>query len=209
MFYLKENHTRLDALVFDLGNVLLDYDPARFMFELGIPQEKIPRLKEIINDRPEWREYDRGALSAEDIISLAVSDEPLMRREITHYMKHYAGCFTAVTRNAELLYRAKEAGLKVYVLSNCPENIYKEFRSRFIFLQDLDGEIISGTHKVAKPDQAIFRLLMETYPDIDPAHTLFVDDVKVNADAGREAGLLALHLPAASPIEDYLEISEE
>ena len=57
MIYLKGNKTELKAIVFDLGNVLLAYDPARFMFELGIPQEKIPRLIEIIDGRPEYPEY--------------------------------------------------------------------------------------------------------------------------------------------------------
>lgn len=209
MVILKENNTELTAIVFDLGNVLLDYDPARFMFELGIPQEKIPRLVEIINSRPEWAEYDRGVLSADDIINLAVRDEPFLRREIKNYMKHYPECFSALTQNVELLYRAKEAGLKVYVLSNCPADVFDDFCKRFIFLQDLDGAIISGKYLINKPDQAIFKLLLKTYPEINPSHTLFVDDVKVNADAGRKAGLQALHLPARGAVADYLEFREE
>lgn len=209
MIYLKENKTKLSAIVFDLGNVLLDYDPKRFMFDLGIPQEKIPRLVEIINSRPEWSEYDRGALTAEDIITLAVRDAPFLRREITHYMKHYPECFSALTPNVELLYRAKEEGLKVYVLSNCPADVYEDFQKRFIFLQDLDGAIISGVYKINKPGQAIFKKLTESFPEIDPAHTLFVDDVKANTDGGGKAGFLTLTLPKNGVITDYLEFTKE
>lgn len=209
MIYLKGTKTKLSAIVFDLGNVLLDYDPARFMFELGIEPEKISRLVKVINGREEWNEYDRGVLTADDITALAVRDEPFLRKEITHYLKHYPECFSALTWNVSLLYRAKEAGLKVYVLSNCPEDVFEFFKTRFIFLQDLDGAVISGACKINKPSPEIFKLLMETYPEIDPKHTLFVDDRQVNAEAAEKAGLLGLALPANGVIEEYLDICED
>ena len=209
MFYLKENHVPLSALVFDLGNVLIDYDPARFMFEIGIPQEKIPRLVEIIDGREEWAEYDRGVLTSKDIAALAIRDEPLLRKEITYYLKHRDEQFSALKHNVSLLYRAKEAGLKVYLLSNCPEDSFAYFRRHFIFLQDLDGAVISGEIKINKPDPAIFEYLLKNYPEIDPAHTLFIDDVAANCKGGAKAGLLTLNLPAAGVIEDYLEITED
>ena len=209
MIYLQGNKTVLKAIVFDLGNVLLAYNPAHFMFELGIPQEKIPRLIEIIDGRPEYAEYDRGVLSKDDIIHLAVRDEPSMRREIIHYMKHRAGCFTPITNNVELLYRAKETGLKTYLLSDCPEDDYAYFKDHFIFLHDLDGEVISGACNIAKPNPGIFEHLLKTYPEIDPAHSLFVDDREKNTEAGAKMGFLTLNLPARGTIKDYLEITEE
>lgn len=209
MIYLKGNKTELKAIVFDLGNVLLAYDPARFMFELGIPQEKIPRLIEIIDGRPEYPEYDRGVLTKDDIISLAVHDEPSLRREINHYMKHRAERFTAITPNVELLYRAKEAGLKTYLLSDCSEGDYAYFKDHFIFLHDLDGEVISGACKITKPNPGIFEHLLKTYPEIDPAHSLFVDDREKNTEVGAKMGFLTLNLPARGTIDDYLEFTEE
>ena len=209
MFYLKENNVPLSALVFDLGNVLIDYDPARFMFNLGIPQEKIPRLVEITDGREEWGEYDRGVLTSADIAALAIRDEPLLRKEITYYLKHRDEQFSALTWNVSLLYRAKEAGLKVYLLSNCPEDSFAYFSRHFIFLQDLDGVVISGAIKINKPDPAIFEYLLKTYPEIDPKHTLFIDDRKPNAEAGAKAGLQALNIPKNAVIEDYLTITED
>ena len=206
MWNLKENNIPLSALVFDLGNVLVDYDPTRFMFELGIPQELIPRILKVTDRRPEWSEYDQGVLSLDDIIKLAVHDEPLLRREISHYLKHRAACFTALTPNVELLYRAKEDGLKVYLLSNCSASDYDYFLDHFIFLHDLDGAIVSGQHQVNKPDPKIYELLLKTYPEIAPAHTLFIDDVAANCEGGAKAGLLTLNLPAAGVILDFLKI---
>lgn len=209
MFYLKGNETELTALVFDLGNVMIDYNPEHFMFELGINPEYIPRLIEITDGRPEWADYDKGVYTRDDIAAMAIRDEPSLRREIKHYLKHRAECFTALTPNVALMYRAKEAGLKTYLLSNCSEEDYAYFYDHFIFLHDMDGIIISGACKIGKPDPAIFDLLLKTYPEIDPAHTLFVDDVKANCDGGSKAGLLTLNLPAAGVIEEYLKIGEK
>ena len=209
MFNLKGNKTNLSASVFDLGNVLVDWDPERFMFDLGIKPEFIPRLAEITDRRPEWAEYDKGTYSRDDIAGMAVRDEPSLRREIKHYLKHRAECFSALTPNVELMYRAKEAGLKTYLLSNCSQADYDYFYDHFIFLHDMDGTVISGACRLGKPDPAIFELLLKTYPEIDPAHTLFVDDVAANCEAGAKAGLLTLNLPPQGVINEYLEITEE
>ena len=128
MLYLKGNSTQISSVVFDLGNVLFDYDPARFMFELGIPQEHIPRMLEIISNRPEWDEYDKGTLLAEDLAALAIRDEPRLRKYILHYMKHWSEPFTALTYNVETFYRIKETGAKTYVLSGDRPGSYAVYR---------------------------------------------------------------------------------
>ena len=209
MLYLKGNPTNISAAVFDLGNVLFDYDPARFMFELGIPQEKIPRMLEIISDRPEWDAYDQGVLSAKDIEKLALRDEPSFRPEITHYMKHWSEPFTALTYNVETFYQMKEAGIKTYVLSNWMQDSYEYVWDHFIFLHDFDGGIISYEYKLNKPDPAIYKLLLQKYPEIDPAHTLYIDDIARNCEAGKEFGFITLNLPYNGVIADFIEFRGE
>ena len=209
MVRLKGNPTPLSAVVFDLGNVLVDYNPPRHMFKLGIPPEHIPRMMEILDKRPEWHEFDRGVLTRDDMIALAVRDEPSLRPEITRYIRHRSECFTALSGNVEIMYRVKEAGLKTYLLSNVMQDDYDYFSEHFVFMHDFDGSILSFQHQINKPDPAIFDLLLKTYPEIDPAHTLFIDDVERNCLAGAQAGLLTLCLPAEGEIAPYLEFTEE
>ncbi len=209
MLYLKGNKENISAVVFDLGNVMLDYDPARFMFELGIPQEKIPRMLEIISDRPEWDSYDQGVLSAKDIEKLAIRDEPSLRREISHYMKHWSEPFTALTYNVETFYQMKEAGIKTYALSNWMQDSYEYVWDHFIFLHDFDGSIISYEYKINKPDPEIYKLLLQKYPEIDPAHTLYIDDMPRNCKTGEKFGFITLNLPHNGVIADFIEFSGE
>lgn len=209
MLYLKGNSTQISSVVFDLGNVLFDYDPARFMFELGIPQEHIPRMLEIISNRPEWDEYDKGTLLAEDIAALAIRDEPRLRKYILHYMKHWSEPFTALTYNVETFYRIKETGAKTYVLSNWMQDSYEYVWDHFIFLHDFDGGIISYEYKLNKPDPAIYELLLKKYPEIDPTHTLYIDDLPRNCEAGEKFGFITLNLPNNGVIEDFIEFRED
>ena len=188
---------------------MFDYDPARFMFELGIPQEHIPRMLEIISDRPEWDEYDKGTLFAEDIAALAVRDEPKLKKEILHYMKHWSEPFTALTYNVETFYLIKEAGIKTYILSNWMKDSYDYVRDHFAFLDDFDGGIISYEYKLNKPDPAIFELLLKKYPEIDPKHTLYIDDLARNCAAGEKFGFITLNLPHNGVIADHIEFKEE
>ncbi len=209
MLYLKNNPTPLSAVIFDLGNVMFDYDPARFMFELGIPPEKIPRLLEIISNRPEWDEYDKGTVQAQDIEALAIRDEPSMRKEITHYMKHWTEPFTALTYNVETFYQIKEAGVKTYILSNWMEDSYKYILDHFIFLHDFDGSVISYEYKLNKPEPAIYEILLKKYPEIDPASSLYIDDLQHNCEAGKKAGFITLNLPHNGVIADFIEFRED
>ncbi len=209
MLFLKGNPTPISAIVFDIGNVLLDYDPGRFMFDLGIPKEHIPRMLEIISNRPEWDEYDRGVLTGKDIEALALHDEPSLRREIKHYMKHWFEPFTALTYNVETFYQIKEAGVKTYMLSNWMQDSFEFVRDHFIFLHDFDGGLISYECRLNKPDPAIFELLLKKYPEIDPAHTLFIDDLPWNIKTGDKLGFITLNLPYNGVIADFIEFSED
>ena len=209
MLQLKGNPTPISSVIFDLGNVMFDYDPARFMFDLGIPQEKIPRMLEIISNRPEWDEYDQGTLLAEDIAALAIRDEPSLRKEINHYMKHWSEPFTALTYNVETFYQIKEAGIKTYILSNWMQDSYEYVWDHFIFLHDFDGEIISYEYKINKPDPAIYELLLKKYPEIDPAHTLYIDDIARNCETGKKFGFITLNLPYNGVIADFIELRED
>lgn len=209
MLYLKGNPTPISAVVFDLGNVLIDYDPPRFMFDLGIPQKHIPRMLEILSNRPEWDEYDRGVMTAKDIERLAIKDEPSLRQEIRHYMKHWSEPFTALTYNVETFYQMKEAGLRTYVLSNWMEDSFQYVQNRFIFLHDFDGGVISYKCKLAKPDPAIYELLLKQYPEIDPTHTLYIDDISGNCETGQKLGFITLNLPFNGIIANFIEIRED
>ena len=204
MVYLKEGHQPLSAVIFDLGNVILDYAPYRFMFELGIPKELHDRIYAVTVNNPLWPELDRGTMSQEDFLADAIRREPLLKKEVTTYMKHWKERFFAIPENVAAMYLCKEAGAKTYVLSNFMKETYDYMIERNSFFKDFDGIVISAHVHMNKPEPGIYRHLIETY-QLDPSTSVFFDDLPQNIEGAKNAGLLGVCLPPCAPVADYLE----
>ena len=208
MLYLKENHQELDAVVFDLGNVLLDYDPPRFMKDIGVPDQYHELMGNILfNNKNIWPKWDLGVLDREGIIQQAILVEPSLKDEIIKYMENWDNYFYAVPHNVAAMYRIKETGTKVYVLSNFSQETFEKIKERNAFLSDFDGMVISYQHHLIKPDPRIYRLLIETY-NINTARAVFIDDLEENVKAGREAGFFGIHLPPCADVTPYFLFPE-
>ena len=79
-----------------------------------------------------------------------------------------------------------------------------------VFSRELIGETrFPDGARIGEDQKFIFDLLLKTYPEIDPEHTLFIDDMERNCIAGAQAGLITLCLPAEGDIAGYLEFTEE
>ena len=205
MIYLNEDHSPIDAVIFDLGNVLLDYNPRRFMAEMGIAPQYIDRLMKAIPESPEWQKLDQGVISDDEFLEAALRKEPTLRREINLYHKHWYDYFKAIPKNVAAFYELKEAGAKTYILSNFQETCLKEMMAHNIFFEDFDGRVCSCECKINKPSPEIYELLISKF-QLDPARSVFIDDTPVNIEAAKAAGLKGIILPIGGYILDYLTI---
>lgn len=207
MIYLNEDHTPLDAVIFDLGNVLLDYKPRRFMAELGIAPELTDRLLKVFPESREWLELDKDTISDDEFLEIALHKEPALRREIMLYHKHWYDHFNAIPKNVAAFYEIKEAGAKTYILSNFQKTCFRVIREHNVFPDDFDGRVISFECGMIKPEPGIYKLIISKY-QLDPAHTVFIDDMPVNIEAAKAAGLKTVLLPVGGYILDYLTLDE-
>ena len=205
MIYLNEDRTRIDAVIFDLGNVLLDYKPRRFMQEMGIAPEYIDRLMKVFPESPEWLELDKDTISDDEFLETALRKEPALRREILLYHRHWYDYFKAIPENVAAFYELKEAGAKTYLLSNFQKTCFAEIRKHNVFPDDTDGRVISFECGMIKPDPKIYELIISKYK-LDPAHSVFIDDTPENIEAALAAGLKGIILPIGGYIMDYLTI---
>lgn len=207
MLYLKEDHRELNAVVFDLGNVLLDYSPLRIMGELGIPPELHQRLFAVLGGSPDWYCLDRNTMHHADLIQKASRQEPSLKKEIRLFVNHWADRFFAIPQNVEAFYRIKEAGAKTYILSNFSEDVWNAIYPRNAFLDDFDGAVLSFQHAVIKPEAEIYHLLLDTY-HLDPAHSVFFDDMPENVEASIAAGLPAVQFPVGGNLSGFFDFEE-
>lgn len=205
MIYLNEDRTAINAVIFDLGNVLLDYNPRHFMAELGIAPRHFDRLSEIFPKSAEWQDLDMDLISDDEFLSAALRKAPDLRREINLYHKHWYDHFHAIPENVAAFYQIKEAGAKTYILSNFQKTCFAEIRKHNVFPDDMDGWVISYECHLRKPQPEIYELLISKF-SLDPAHSVFIDDMPENTEAARAAGLKTITLPVGGYILDFLTI---
>jgi len=177
------------AVVFDIGGVLLEWDPRLVYRELIPDPDELDRFLSTVCT-PEWN----GTLDAGRPFDEACD-------ELAGRFPDHAGLIHAWKRQddmiageiagtAELVSRLRTLGVPLYLLTNMPAGIFAARRDRFRVLAQFDGAVVSGEEGVLKPSPEIFARLRSRF-GLVPAETLFVDDAEANVHGARAAGFLA------------------
>jgi len=183
--------TSVTTVVFDVGNVLIRWDPRRLYARFFPDPAECDRFfAEVCIDA--WnREMDRGKPFAEGIAEL-VAQYPQWRTEIRaadddwHHMLR-----GDIPGTVAILERLRALGVPDYAITNFSREKYAEARERFPFLKGFRDTVVSAHERLLKPDPAIYRVLTERN-DLDPATCLFVDDVLENVEGARSIGMKAV-----------------
>ena len=179
------------AVVFDLGGVLIDWDPRHLYRKLLADEAAVEEFLATVCT-PEWNaELDRGRPFAEGVAEL-VERHPEHAANIAAYHERWPEMLAGeIGGSVEVLAELRAAGMPLYALTNWSAETFAITRHRFEFLDWFDGLVVSGQERMTKPDPAIFRLLLDRF-GLDPAATVFVDDAEANVAAARRLGIDAI-----------------
>ena len=179
----------LRAVVFDIGGVLLEWDPRLVYRDLLPDPGDLDRfLAEVCT--PEWNAtLDAGRPFDEACAELAAR-HPEAADLIYAWKRQDEMIAGEIAGTADLVARLGDAGVARYLLTNMPAPVFAARRARYPVLQQFDGAVVSGEEGVLKPSPEIFAILRTRY-ELDPAATLVVDDMEANAAGARAAGFLA------------------
>lgn len=195
----------VDAVVFDIGGVLLEWDPERLYRQL-IPDATERRwfLDHVCT--PAWN----GELDAGGPFDLACDE--LARRfpdhaDAIHAWKRQDEMIVGeIPGTASVVEALRQQGVPLYLLTNMPTDVFQARRQRYAVLRQFDGAVVSGEEGVLKPSAEIFARLTQRF-DLVPERTLFVDDMLVNVEGARAAGYLAYHFTNATALAEALGFS--
>jgi 2-haloacid dehalogenase len=194
----------IDTVVFDMGGVLVDWDP-RHIYRTLLPDDaaidaffgRVPLFER------NYRDNDRGvpiASTVDELCALHPDDEHLIRAWGEHYPTMARRVYDDVV---EIVAELHARGLRLLALSNAPLEMEATWRA-FDFCRYFEGFVISGEEGVVKPEPAIFQVLIDRFR-VDPASTVFVDDVQHNVDAANALGFNSIRFASAEQLRRELD----
>jgi 2-haloacid dehalogenase len=191
------------AVVFDIGGVLLDWDPRHLYRQLfDDPDEMADFLARICTT--DWhRAHDLGTDITRSCELLA-RDYPQYAPQIMAWAQRGEEMISGqIDGTVAVLAELRAAGLPCFALSNMEAETYPVRRDRFAFMRWFDGAVISGIEGVAKPDERIFEIMVSRH-GLDPRRTVFIDDSPANVAAAREMGFLAIRFVSPEELRNEL-----
>ena len=178
----------ITTVIFDIGMVLADFHWRRYIASFGWPKETNERIEKATVLGPYWNEIDRGVMGWQEIIDSCIGLAPDLAGEIHLFFERIENIITEFPYSAQWIRELKEAGYRVYLLSNYGEVLFGRCQEKFSFLKETDGGVISYTVKKIKPDPEIYRILLERY-QINPGEAVFIDDLETNIRAAEALGI--------------------
>lgn len=201
------NSSAIDTVVFDLGNVLIDWNP-RYLFR-KLYGEEIERMEHFLKEvcSSEWNECQDAGRSWHEGVAEAIARHPDHADMIRAYHERWEEMLgEPIQDSVELLDEVRRAGFRVLALTNWSHETFPIALQRFHFLHWFEGILVSGQEKLIKPDLEIFRLLISRYR-IEPARAVFIDDNLRNVVGARHVGMRALHFTSAANLRrDLVEL---
>ena len=195
--------TSSSTVVFDLGGVLIEWDPRHLYRKLfDVPDEMESFLAEVTT--AEWNaQQDAGRPWAEAVETL-IAEHPERHELIEAFHVRWPEMLAGeIPGTADVLSELRDTGIRLVALSNWSAEMFPVARERFDFLSWFEGIVISGEVGVNKPDPRIFAHLVERF-EIEPAATLFIDDSPANIDAARALGFRAIQFTDAAELRREL-----
>ena len=184
----------LTTVVFDIGNVLVAWDPRNLYrrYFAGREDEMEWFLRNVCT--PAWNvEQDRGRSFSEAVELLVKEHPPEWHPMIRAFDQEWHETISGpIEGSVAILRKLKAMRVPVYAITNWNQDKFREARRRFDFLDGFDGIVVSGDEGLLKPDREIFELFFKRY-GVAPESAVFVDDSKHNVEGARAAGMAALH----------------
>lgn len=178
--------TEVQAVIFDIGNVLIEWQPERHYDRL-IGAERRKMFFEAFDFHGLMNRIDEGAPFAPTIDATA-SATPAWARELLILRDNWGDLAQpAIPHSVRLLRALRARGIPVFVLSNFGAENFPVSQAQFPFLEEFDRFYISGRMKMRKPDPAIY-LAVEADCGLPPQSLLFADDRDDNIEAAQARG---------------------
>lgn len=196
--------SKIETVVFDLGGVLIDWNPLYLYNKIFGSREK---AQSFINEicTLDWNEQQDGGRTIKEGTELLIAQHPQYSNEIKAYYDRWDEMLSGpIQGSVEILNQLHQSQTyRLYALTNWSAETWPTALELFDFLHHFEGVLVSGQAKLKKPDLRIYHLLFEKF-DIIPEQALFIDDNLRNIKAAEEVGLNTIHFKDSIDLKEKL-----
>ncbi|WP_318508724.1 HAD family phosphatase [Bacillus sp. T3] len=191
-------------IVFDLGNVLLNWNPEVYLQQRNIEVDKIPEVYKEIFQSKEWDLLDRGLITEDEAKDIIIKRSHNNGHLIRLAFENWYELFTPIEDTVDILKSVKNAGYKAYFLSVFHLLAFENVTKRYAFFEHFDGGVASYEAKMVKPEEGIYKQLIEKY-SIKPEESIFIDDSKANIEAAKKLNFNAILFDSSTDLREELK----
>jgi 2-haloacid dehalogenase len=196
-------HPPISAVVFDIGGVLLDWDP-RYLYRKLFDDEADMEYFLANVCTMEWHHDNDLGVPLEETCGRLAAAHPEYAEMIWAWGQRSEEMVGGeIEASVGVLRELHAAGIRCYALTNHERWTFPLRRKRFAFFDCFDGAVVSSHEGVAKPDPEIFRRVVERF-DLDPGTTLLIDDAERNITAARGLGWQAIQFTSPAELRSAL-----
>ena len=179
-------------IVFDMGQVLIKFDPLYFIKEIGITdKDDTDILYREVYKSLEWSMMDRGTLTDQEAAEIMCKRIPERLHDAVRRLTYdWYRPMLAIEGMEALCKELKDNGYKIYLLSNA-SHLQKTYWPRVPGNQYFDGRIVSAEHGYVKPQPEIFEILCKTY-GLNKEECVFIDDSTLNCEGAYHIGMQSI-----------------
>jgi len=183
----------ITTIIFDLGNVLVDWNPMHVYRNYFDSEEKRNYFFENICTA-EWNELQDEGRSIVEATQELVKKFPDWEQPIRDYYGRWTEMLKGPIQGTVEIFRQLKESRKynIYALTNWQAGLFDIALVRYNFMHWFDGRVVSGEEKLRKPFPEFYQRLLDRY-HINPAEALFIDDSLRNVEGAKELGIKTIH----------------
>lgn len=194
----------VDNIIFDLGNVLIDFGWEELARKHGMTDADIAVMREKVVGSSLWEEFDYSRIPYEETAERFCEELPELADRLRPMFARLEDCFSVYSYTEGWIADLRRKGYGVYFLSNWSETIQKRLADNgtMAFLEAMDGGLWSWEIREIKPHPVIYETFLKRY-GLDPERCVFLDDSEKNVEGARDCGIRAI------PFRNYEDAKEK
>lgn len=195
----------IDTIIFDLGGVLIDWNPDYVFDKVFDDAEKKKYFFENICTA-DWNEKQDAGRSLHEATEELVAVHPEWEEQIRAFYGRWEEMLGGpIEESVEIFRQLKQKGnYKIYALTNWSSETFPKALELYDFLHWFDGRVVSGEEKMRKPFPEFYQVILKRY-NLNPSKTLFIDDNLRNINAAAEIGIHIIHYQSPAQLKKELQ----